>query len=519
MKFSKLHKRISEIEEMMEMDEIITRQIEESEGINKPILLEMKKVGIERLPYSFSALEVFIDQETMSTHYNKHYKGYVDKLNKALEKRKGSDMELEQIVQSINRFNEDIRNNAGGAFNHALFWKMLTPTEIKPSGPILQRIKTDFGSLSDLKKKFNEEATKKFGSGWVWLVLTNSGKLKIMTTSNQDNPLMDAIKDGGYPLLGLDLWEHAYYLKYRNRRDEYIKNFWKVVNWKFVNKIYVSRTQRKINESVKFKQIISEGQSRGCNRNQLEAHRDVFNRNTDVKYTYRKGIDSILKTVFKEYWYDQNQYEPGSFYGVYDFEQPGRSVINKLNTNYTLFCTVINDVNTYLRHQGLDAINIVGQDPQTQIRETQRLINVMRDLQFRIFDTNSGTFKAIMSTLDAKHKQGDERELQAVVQLKKIFKTNEVFKTGELGSGADMLGGVDAYMQSPEGTKTMQIKPFGSYEEKDGKITVFKTAQVKPYKTDYLVFHNNRETIVFKNENTEIVDGNYVFPAENQIKG
>jgi hypothetical protein len=281
----------------------------------------------------------------------------------------------------------------------------------------------------------------------------------------------------------------------------------------------VSRTQRKINESVKFKQIISEGQSRGCNRNQLEAHRDVFNRNTDVKYTYRKGIDSILKTVFKEYWYDQNQYEPGSFYGVYDFEQPGRSVINKLNTNYTLFCTVINDVNTYLRHQGLDAINIVGQDPQTQIRETQRLINVMRDLQFRIFDTNSGTFKAIMSTLDAKHKQGDERELQAVIQLKKIFKTNEVFKTGELGSGADMLGGVDAYMQSPEGTKTMQIKPFGSYEEKDGKITVFKTAQVKPYKTDYLVFHNNRETIVFKNENTEIVDGNYVFPAENQIKG
>ena len=131
MKFSKLQKKISELEEIINVDDIITNQIEESTGINKPILLEMKKVGIERLPYSFSALEVFIDSETMSTHYNKHYKGYVDKLNKALEKRKDSDMELEQIVKSIKRFNDEIKNNAGGAFNHALFWKMLTPTTQK----------------------------------------------------------------------------------------------------------------------------------------------------------------------------------------------------------------------------------------------------------------------------------------------------------------------------------------------------------------------------------------------------
>ena len=142
----------------------------------------------------------------------------------------------------------------------------------------------------------------------------------------------------------------------------------------------------------------------------------------------------------------------------------------------------------------------------------------MKDIQFRIFDVNSGTFQAIMSTLDKKHKEGDDREISAVLQLKNIFKTDEVFKTGDLGSGEDMLGGVDAYVQSPEGTKTIQIKPFGYYKEDDGKITVFKTGQVKPYKTDYMVFNNSRETIVFKNQNTKIVNGNYVFPVEDQIK-
>jgi len=191
--------------------DLLSEQIikEEKNNIHQSFLLEMKKIGIEKLPYSYSAIKQFVDPETMDIHYNKHYKGYVKKLNDALSKRKG-EIELEDIIKSISKFDTKVRNNAGGAFNHALFWKMLSP-----------------------KKPID-----RFGSGWCWLVLTKSNKLKIMSTPNQDNPLMNVVEGGGYPLLGLDLWEHAYYLRYRNKRDQYIKNFWNSINWEFVNELY-----------------------------------------------------------------------------------------------------------------------------------------------------------------------------------------------------------------------------------------------------------------------------------------
>jgi Fe-Mn family superoxide dismutase len=204
----------------------------------KTILSEMKKIGIEKLPYSYSSLKQFIDSETMNIHYNKHYKTYVEKLNKALSKRKSGHSDLKKIVQNISQYNKVIRNNAGGAFNHALFWNMLSPTPKKLKGELLERIISEFRSFKQFKTSFEETAKSKFGSGWVWLVINKNNKLKIVTTDNQDNPLMDTIKDGGIPILGLDLWEHAYYLKYQNKRDEYISNFWKVVNWDFVTKLY-----------------------------------------------------------------------------------------------------------------------------------------------------------------------------------------------------------------------------------------------------------------------------------------
>jgi len=215
------------------------------------LITEMKKIGIEKLPYSYSALKQFIDPETMEFHYNKHYKSYVKKLNDALSKKKYGDLELEQIIKTIGRFDKTIRNNAGGAFNHAMFWNMLSPTPTKLKGDLLIKINKQYGNFSDFKKEFETIAKDRFGSGWVWLVLTSRNTLKIMSTPNQDNPLMNVIEDGGFPLLGLDLWEHAYYLRYRNKRDEYITNFWKVVNWDFVSKLYEMKIETKINNLKK----------------------------------------------------------------------------------------------------------------------------------------------------------------------------------------------------------------------------------------------------------------------------
>ena len=211
--------------------------IKEKENLEKNLVLEMKKIGIEKLPYSYSSLQRFIDSKTMDVHYNKHYKGYVDKLNKALVGKEG-DMGLEEIIKSISKFDDKVRNNAGGAFNHALFWKMLSPKKQLPKGEILKKITKDFGNIKHMKDEFNQAAKDRFGSGWVWLYLTKDKKLKIISTPNQDNPLMNVVKGGGYPVLGLDVWEHAYYLKYQNKRDEYIKNFWDVVNWEFVEELY-----------------------------------------------------------------------------------------------------------------------------------------------------------------------------------------------------------------------------------------------------------------------------------------
>ena len=227
----------------------------EKKTIKESLLVEMKKIGIEKLPYSYSALQRFIDSRTMNIHYNKHYKGYVDKLNKAIKDKKG-DMDLEEIIKSISKFDDKVRNNAGGAFNHALFWKMLSPKKQLPKGEILKKIREDFGNIKKLKDEFNKAAQDRFGSGWAWLYLAKDGKLKIMSTPNQDNPLMNIVKGGGYPLLGLDVWEHAYYLKYQNKRDEYISKFWDVVNWEFVNDLLISRTsKKKLNESNEINEI------------------------------------------------------------------------------------------------------------------------------------------------------------------------------------------------------------------------------------------------------------------------
>jgi Fe-Mn family superoxide dismutase len=198
--------------------------------------------SLPKLPYSYDALEPFIDKMTMEIHHTKHHQAYINNLNKALENQSFNKAPLVELFKKVSTLDKSIRNNGGGHYNHTLFWQMLKPNpnnaENLPSEKIIDAIKKHFGSFDTFKKEFSDKALKLFGSGWCWLIKDKQNKLKIVTTPNQDNPLMDVIdeKDRGLPLLGIDVWEHAYYLKYQNRRVEYIDNFWKIINWDFVEK-------------------------------------------------------------------------------------------------------------------------------------------------------------------------------------------------------------------------------------------------------------------------------------------
>ena len=193
------------------------------------------------LPYEFNALEPWIDSKTMEIHHDKHHKAYVDKLNSALEGYVGlQEKKVEDLISNLNSVPEKIRNavrnNGGGHANHSLFWELMTDDDEKKkfAGEIAEKIEEEFGSFEEFKKKFSEMAMNRFGSGWVWLILSQ-GDLEIISTANQDSPIMD----GKIPILGLDVWEHAYYLKYQNKRNEYVENWWNVVNWKKVNRNYL----------------------------------------------------------------------------------------------------------------------------------------------------------------------------------------------------------------------------------------------------------------------------------------
>lgn len=188
------------------------------------------------LPYSFDALEPHIDKLTMEIHHDRHHKAYVDNLNKALTELKSTADNLEEICKNISSYNTAVRNNAGGHYNHSLFWKWMSPKGGgEPTGKILEVINSNFTSFEEFKKKLNEAGTKRFGSGWAWLVKKSDGTFEITSTPNQDNPLMDVAEVKGTPILGVDVWEHAYYLKYQNKRADYLAAWWNVVNWEEVN--------------------------------------------------------------------------------------------------------------------------------------------------------------------------------------------------------------------------------------------------------------------------------------------
>jgi Fe-Mn family superoxide dismutase len=192
------------------------------------------------LPYAPNALEPYIDAQTMTIHHDKHHQAYVDNLNKALAGTDNENKSLEDLVKVAGTISPAVRNNGGGHWNHSFFWNILAVNGgSTPNGELSDAISSAFGSFDAFKEKFNAAATTRFGSGWAWLIVRD-GKLEVTSTPNQDNPLMDVAEVKGTPILGVDVWEHAYYLKYQNRRPEYLAAFWNVIDWAKVSELYAS---------------------------------------------------------------------------------------------------------------------------------------------------------------------------------------------------------------------------------------------------------------------------------------
>ncbi len=191
------------------------------------------------LPYDYGALAPTIDEETMKLHHDKHHQAYVDKLNGALGDNGLEGKSLEDIMASISSLPPVVRNNGGGHWNHSFFWEIMAPAgSSQPDGALKAAIDSAFGSVEAMQEKFNTAGANQFGSGWAWLIASPSGELTIASTPNQDNPLMDDAKVKGTPILGNDVWEHAYYLTYNNRRPDYLKAWWNVVNWQKAGELY-----------------------------------------------------------------------------------------------------------------------------------------------------------------------------------------------------------------------------------------------------------------------------------------
>jgi superoxide dismutase, Fe-Mn family len=202
-------------------------------------MTQSAKHELPALPYAHDAMEPHIDKQTMEIHHGKHHQAYVNNLNNAIAGTEMENMTLEDIFKGMSRYPAAVRNNGGGHWNHNFFWQIMAPNAGgKPSGDLLTAIEKRFESFDNFKDEFSRAGATRFGSGWAWLIVDANGELQVTSTPNQDNPLMDVADVHGTPILGVDVWEHAYYLKYQNRRPEYLSNFWSVVNWDEVSRRY-----------------------------------------------------------------------------------------------------------------------------------------------------------------------------------------------------------------------------------------------------------------------------------------
>lgn len=197
---------------------------------------------LPKLNYAYNALEPYIDARTMEIHHTKHHQAYINNLNAAVEGTELEENSIESILSNLDMNNKAVRNNGGGFYNHNLYWAVMSPNGGgKPAGDLGEAINIAFGSFENFKDLFSKAAATQFGSGWAWLCVDNDGKLTVCSTPNQDNTLMPGVGCGGFPILGIDVWEHAYYLNYQNRRPDYINAFFNVINWEVVSERYIKR--------------------------------------------------------------------------------------------------------------------------------------------------------------------------------------------------------------------------------------------------------------------------------------
>lgn len=277
----------------------------------------------------------------------------------------------------------------------------------------------------------------------------------------------------------------------------------------------VDDTLSKINEIdlTRSKVISEQAESKSCSRQENEEIRFIFNTNKPVKNTFKNGIDSTLRRVFSEKYKDDGELVGG----VYGIESEGRSVLNKLNTNYSCFCVLMKDINQMLLKQGVKEISLVGETPKIQLEETKRMVQIIDRLGERIFSPTSLTFKNLMSILTLTDRLGEEREIKTMNILKKKFGENNVLKIGGIGSRDDMIKGVDLIITYNNEKYSAQVKPMSTIQTNDDTITVLGSGGVKQYTTDWLVFTKKDQVYIFDNENTKIIDGNFTFDKKNLL--
>ena len=517
--------------------------LNEKLDIKESLITEMKKIGIEKLPYSYSSLQKFIDSKTMNVHYNKHYKVYVDKLNKALKNVDG-DMELEEIIKSISKFDTSVRNNAGGAFNHALFWKMLSPKKQVPKGEVYKQIKKDFGNIKKMKDEFNEAAKDRFGSGWAWLYLTKDGKLKIMSLPNQDNPLMNVVKKGGFPLLGLDVWEHAYYLKYQNKRDEYINNFWSFVNWDFVEELYLSKTKKEkkpIKESVINEIAIQPSKiDLLCKKSKIE--NSPYCRLKEFRDEVLGGDYDLIRqlensfSVLNEFF---GRYNVGVFPLIIDKSlEEGVATVN--------FLTLLADFISDRKHEGSKLMKILKDLRRiVSLKEVpeklDKLLELIRSAEHLEYERSwkGDQFKLEPTRLELNYSCGDNRTEKLIVLLQKVKMgemslddlanqiiecIDETFKSLDEPIKRDVVSTQD--LKDPEGNVIIPSGKNIEIKKMDPKIdsylseffSIFKQSNMKEFKGEYLELYNELIQKIFNWISDEKNDGskNFIEKIKNQ---